>query len=53
MQLSINFDFLTGHDAKLVQLAARAEYYYFRQLSALPDRLPRARKFRLLPRTAF
>ncbi|KYK46109.1 restriction endonuclease subunit R [Bradyrhizobium liaoningense] len=28
MQLSINFDFLTVHDAKLVQLAARAEYYF-------------------------
>ncbi|WP_076830062.1 type I restriction-modification system endonuclease [Bradyrhizobium brasilense] len=28
MQLSINFDFLTVHDAKLVQLASRAEYYF-------------------------
>jgi type I restriction enzyme R subunit len=28
MQLSINFDFLTVHDAKLVQLAARAESYF-------------------------
>ena len=28
MQLSINFDFLTVHDAKLVELAARAEYYF-------------------------
>lgn len=28
MQLSINFDFLTVQDAKLVRLAARAEYYF-------------------------
>ncbi|UGY18364.1 hypothetical protein HAP48_0013525 [Bradyrhizobium septentrionale] len=28
MQLSTNFDFLTVHDAKLAQLASRAEDYF-------------------------